>query len=187
MHCPYLVRLHTHCDLSRNWTPTQSVCTTIDLACISAHHVTNKRFVRIPFNKNNLCLQQTKKSKGYQSIDFLHSSRSIKLSTVSAHLSMNGRSACTLVLHQQRNYIRALNWLFKPPLCITNLWHHVKSRVTDSYHFDEDPDPAFNFNADPDPYQSDANLRQLVYRPSRAPFEPPQCASTALHSSILSL
>jgi hypothetical protein len=43
-----------------------------------------------------------------------------------------------------------------------------------AFHFNADPDPAFHFNAnadpDPAPNQSDANLRPLVYRTSRAPF-----------------
>ncbi len=74
--------------------------------------------------------------------------------------------------------------------------------TTDPEHqnFNADPDPAFHFNAGPDlsfhfnsddaPYPSDTNLLLLVYRPSRAPFwasKLPLRASTALHSSILSL
>ncbi len=57
-------------------------------------------------------------------------------------------------------------------------------RVSDPHHFNADPDPAFHFNADPDlvfhvnvdpdldpdPHQGDANLRPLVYRPSRPSF-----------------
>jgi hypothetical protein len=41
-----------------------------------------------------------------------------------------------------------------------------------AFHFNADPDPALHLNADPDPatHQGDANLRPLVYRPSRAPF-----------------
>ncbi len=63
-------------------------------------------------------------------------------------------------------------------------------RVTNTDYFNADPVPAFQVNADPDPvfhfnadagpypapapafYQSDGNLRPLVYRPSRTPFEP---------------
>jgi hypothetical protein len=55
-------------------------------------------------------------------------------------------------------------------------------RVADPHLFnaDKDPDPAFHWNAaptfrsnadpDPAPYQSAANLRPLVYIPSRVPF-----------------
>ncbi len=43
-----------------------------------------------------------------------------------------------------------------------------------SFYVNVDPDPNFNFNTDPDPApdQRDAiaNLRPLVYGPSRAPF-----------------
>jgi hypothetical protein len=41
-----------------------------------------------------------------------------------------------------------------------------------AFHFYMDPDPAFHVNAypDPAPYQSDGNLRPLVYRPSVVPF-----------------
>jgi hypothetical protein len=48
----------------------------------------------------------------------------------------------------------------------------VESRVADPHHFNADPDPTFHFAADPDlaPYQSDANLRLMVYRTSAAPF-----------------
>ncbi len=51
------------------------------------------------------------------------------------------------------------------------------------------PDPTFHFNADPDPdsdptsHQIYANLRPLVYRPSKAPF----WASATLRGFILSL
>jgi hypothetical protein len=61
--------------------------------------------------------------------------------------------------------------------------HHFNA---DPHHFNADPDPnpdpsSFNLNAHPDPtshfnadpypaYQNYANLRPLVYRPSRAPF-----------------
>jgi hypothetical protein len=67
-----------------------------------------------------------------------------------------------------------------------------ETRVADPLHFIADPYPAFKFNADPDPalqfnadpipYQGDANLRPLVYRPSRPlfyVFTLPLCASTA--------
>ncbi len=58
----------------------------------------------------------------------------------------------------------------------------LNARVPDPHHVDADPDPAFHFSADADldfhfdadmdpaPYPSDANLRPLVYRPSRASF-----------------
>ncbi len=62
---------------------------------------------------------------------------------------------------------------------ILNFPHPAESaiyfRVADSYHFNEDPDPAFNLNADldptfhfnanpdPAPHQSDVNQRPLVY------------------------
>jgi hypothetical protein len=50
-----------------------------------------------------------------------------------------------------------------------------------------DPNPFFHFNADaePDaaPHQSDANLRPLVYRPSR----PPLAFILSFHASILSI
>ncbi len=41
-----------------------------------------------------------------------------------------------------------------------------------TFHFYADPDPTFHFGADPDraPYQRDANLRALAYRPSTAPL-----------------
>jgi hypothetical protein len=62
-----------------------------------------------------------------------------------------------------------------------------------SFHFNADPDPSFHFDADlaPDPatLQSDANLRPMVCRISRAsfwtsvpPFSP-LYASTALHGA----
>jgi hypothetical protein len=50
----------------------------------------------------------------------------------------------------------------------------LESRVADPHPFNTDPDPFFHFIADLDlesaPHQSDANLRPLVYRPSRASF-----------------
>jgi hypothetical protein len=63
------------------------------------------------------------------------------------------------------------------------------SRVADPHHLTADPDPAFYFYADPDPYQSYANLQQPVYRPFRAPFEPPLCVhgSPRLHFEPLKL
>jgi hypothetical protein len=59
-------------------------------------------------------------------------------------------------------------------------------RIAVPHHFSADPDPAFHLNANTDPdseihfkadpvpdpafHQSDANLRPLIYRPSRDPF-----------------
>ncbi len=52
---------------------------------------------------------------------------------------------------------------------------HFNADPGPAFHFNADLDPAFHFNADPDPAPllSDGNLRPLVCRPSRAPFEPP--------------
>ncbi len=75
------------------------------------------------------------------------------------------------------------------------------SMVTAQPNFNADPDSSFHFNADPDPticlnvdsdldpapHQSDANLRPLVYRFSKAPFwasAPPLWAFTTLNGSI---
>ncbi len=41
----------------------------------------------------------------------------------------------------------------------------------DPHLFIANPDQALQFNADPIPYQGDANLRPLVYRPSRPLFQ----------------
>jgi hypothetical protein len=63
-------------------------------------------------------------------------------------------------------------------------WTNIKENVANpkhydadpnpdpSFHFDTNPDPTFPFDPDPDPapYQSDANLPQLIYRPSTAPI-----------------
>ncbi len=60
----------------------------------------------------------------------------------------------------------------------------LESRVADPHSFNTDPDPFFHFKADPDStfhfnadlnlesahHQSDANLRPLFYRLSRASF-----------------
>jgi hypothetical protein len=55
--------------------------------------------------------------------------------------------------------------------------HHFNADPDPAFHFNEDPDPAFYFNVDTDPnpapHQSDGNLRPLVYRPSKVPFEHP--------------
>jgi hypothetical protein len=52
--------------------------------------------------------------------------------------------------------------------------HHFNAELDPAFHFDADSDLALLFNEDPDPdpapHQSNANLRPLVYRPSRAPF-----------------
>jgi hypothetical protein len=41
-----------------------------------------------------------------------------------------------------------------------------------AYYLNADPDPTFNLDEDPDPssHQSDASVRPMVSRPSRAPF-----------------
>jgi hypothetical protein len=66
---------------------------------------------------------------------------------------------------------------YRRPPCLTPY-----SRVADPLHLNADPDLAFHFTADQDPighvyadqdhapHESEANLRPLVYRPSRAPF-----------------
>jgi hypothetical protein len=55
-----------------------------------------------------------------------------------------------------------------------------------AFYFNADPDPDFHFNADLDtaPRQSDANLRPLVCRPSRAPFLNLQATIVSLQGSI---
>ncbi len=72
--------------------------------------------------------------------------------------------------------------------------HHLSAHPDPAFHINVDPDPAYQFNMVPDsdlaPHLSDANLRPLFYRPAKAQFwasTPPLWASTALHSSILSL
>jgi hypothetical protein len=51
---------------------------------------------------------------------------------------------------------------------------HFNTDPDPAFHFNTDPDPAFHFNAyqdpDPAPHQGKANLRPLVYKPSRPPF-----------------
>jgi hypothetical protein len=46
----------------------------------------------------------------------------------------------------------------------------VYDTIWDPHHFKADRDAAFHFKVDHSPNQSDANLRPLVYRTSRAPF-----------------
>jgi hypothetical protein len=50
--------------------------------------------------------------------------------------------------------------------------NHFNVDPDPSFHFNADPDPTFYFTADPDPapYQSDANLLPLVYRPLHPPW-----------------
>jgi hypothetical protein len=52
--------------------------------------------------------------------------------------------------------------------------HHFNAHSDPPLYFNADPDQTFHLNVDPDPdfapYQSDVNLRTLVYRPSRAPL-----------------
>jgi hypothetical protein len=43
-------------------------------------------------------------------------------------------------------------------------------RVADPRRFKANPDPACHFNADPDPHLNYANMRPVVYRPSRTLF-----------------
>ncbi len=43
-------------------------------------------------------------------------------------------------------------------------------RIRVTFNADPDPSTRFNVNSDPAPHRSDANLRLLVYRSSRAPF-----------------
>jgi hypothetical protein len=50
----------------------------------------------------------------------------------------------------------------------------VKTRVSNPHHFNADPDPAF--------HQSDVNLRSMVYRPYRSPFEPPRLHCERTHN-----
>jgi hypothetical protein len=49
---------------------------------------------------------------------------------------------------------------------------HADPDPSSPFNADQLPDPAFHFHADPDPapHQSDANLRSLVNRTSRAPI-----------------
>jgi hypothetical protein len=53
-----------------------------------------------------------------------------------------------------------------------DLAFHSHEDPDPTFHSDEDPDPIFHSeeDSDPVPYQSDANLRPLVYRSSSAPF-----------------
>ncbi len=57
------------------------------------------------------------------------------------------------------------------------------------FYFNADPDQNFHFNANPNPAprQSDANIRPLVYRPSRVPFWTFKPPFVSVHGSILSL
>ncbi len=63
--------------------------------------------------------------------------------------------------------------------------HHLNADSDLAFHFTADQDPTGHVYADPDhaPHESEANLRPLVYRPSRAPFLA-STASTALHCSF---
>jgi hypothetical protein len=50
--------------------------------------------------------------------------------------------------------------------------HYFYEDLDPTFHFNEDPDRTYHFNADPDPAdQNGANLRPLVYRPSRFHFK----------------
>jgi hypothetical protein len=64
--------------------------------------------------------------------------------------------------------------------------HHFDGNPDPTILFDADPKPTFPFGADPDPdpapHQSDANLRQLTYRPSTDPFLTLQASIVRVHS-----
>ncbi len=73
---------------------------------------------------------------------------------------------------------------------------HLDADADPSFHFDSDLSPTNHFDGNrysepvPAPYQNNAKLRPLVYRPSTAPFwafAPPLLTSTTLHGSIMSL
>ncbi len=75
-----------------------------------------------------------------------------------------------LVVPSVREPTRQVNYS-KAGLRIRNTFMRIRIRDP-SFHLSAKPDRTFHFNAYPDLAlrQCDANLRPLVYRPSRSPF-----------------